>query len=197
VTRAVRFVVLALALAAASAFALSSVGGAWWTVGGVEVGPHGSHHCMGGAEYCGLGWLGDPSWERIGATAWGTGLVAMIVLVLLAGAVAAKRTPRLLGLVTMSAVLTATVAGVLFWTGFPGFVGAHLDRGFWLFAIGVFFGLAAGVTVTRQAMIVARAAAKAASLKPARAVARKTQTPVAPEVSPVPTETSAPDPAST
>jgi hypothetical protein len=174
-SKTVRYVVLALALAAASSLALSVEGGAWWTIATVQVGPHGSRHCMGGAEFCGLQWLGgDAGWARLGTTAWGTALVAMAALVMLAGAVAAKRMPRLIGLVTLSATLTTAVAGALFFTGFPGFAGAHLDRGFWLFSIGVFFGLAAGATVTRQAQLIARAT-RAARAPRAPAVAAQPQ----------------------
>ena len=147
-----RWLVIGLALAAASGFALSIQAGAWWSVSGVEIGPHGTHHCMGGADYCGLAWLGgDASWARMGTTTWGAGLVATAALVLLAAAAAAKRTPKLLAGTTITAALAAAVTGTIFFVGFPGFTGAYLDRGVWLYGIGVFFGLAAAITVLRAA----------------------------------------------
>ena len=164
VSKTLRLVVLGLALAAASAFALAVVGGAWWSIAGVEVGPHGSQHCMGGADFCGLEWLGAGyDWQRLGTTVWGTGLVAALVLLILAATVAAKRGPRLLGIVAITSSLTTAVIGTLFVVRFPGFPSAHLDRGIWLFAIGVFFGLAAGLAVVRSATLTAKAAHHAAA----------------------------------
>ncbi len=147
-----RWLVIGLALAAASGFALSVQDGAWWTVSGVSIGPHGTHHCMGGAEACGLAWLGGgEGWIRMGTTTWGAGLVATAALVLLAAASASKRVPKLLAGMTITATLCAAVTGTIFLVGYPGFTGSHLDRGVWLYGIGVFFGFAAAITVLRAA----------------------------------------------
>lgn len=161
-SKSTRLIAIALALAAASTYALSVQAGAWWTVAGVEIGPHGTRHCMGGADFCGLQWLGaDEMWLRLGVATWGAGLIAIATLVLLAAGLAARRTPSLLAGMATMAGLTAGVVGTWFLVRFPGFEGAHADRGVWLFAIGVFFGLASAVTVLRAARLARRSAATA------------------------------------
>ncbi|MCX5741340.1 MAG: hypothetical protein NT062_02445 [Proteobacteria bacterium] len=146
-----RWSVVLLALAGAACFALSVVAGAWWSVGPVEIGPHGARQCFGGADHCGLQWIGASArWPTIGIGTWGAGLVAALGLVVIAAGVAGKRTPRLLAKMTISAVLLALGLGSAFYVGFPGLVGASVDRGLLLFGLGIALGVAA------PALIVAR-----------------------------------------
>ena len=144
-----RWFVVALALAAASAFALSVQAGRWWSIGDVEIGPFGSRSAFGGAGS--LSWAGGSArWERFGVATWAGGLIAMFVLVVLAGAVAANRIPRLAAKTALVAIGTAGLAAI-------GFVAARPDnglpfaigRGMVLFAAAVVAGAIGGATVLR------------------------------------------------
>ena len=150
-----RWFIVALALAAASAFALSVQAGRWWSIGDVEIGPFGSRSPFGGPGS--LSWAGGSArWERFGIATWAGGLIAMFVLVVLAGGLAANRVPRLAAKTALVAIATAGLAAI-------GFVVARPDnglpfaigRGMVLFAVAVVAGAIAGVSVLR-----ARAPAK-------------------------------------
>src|SRR4051812_5050676 len=122
-----RWLVVALALAAASAFALSVQGGRWWTIGDVEIGPFGTHSPFGGTGT--LAWAGGSArWERFGIATGAGSLIAMFVQVVLAGAVAANRVPRLAAKTALVAIATAGLAAL-------GFVATRPDNG-WPFALG-------------------------------------------------------------
>jgi hypothetical protein len=144
-----RWFVVALALAAASAFALSVQAGRWWSISGVEIGPFGSRSPFGGAGT--LSWAGGSArWERFGVATGAGGLIAMFVLVVLAGAVAANRVPRLAAKTALVAIATAGLAGIAFVAtrpenGLPFAIG----RGMVLFAVAVVAGAIAGVCVLR------------------------------------------------
>lgn len=145
-----RWLVVALALAAASAFALSVQAGRWWTIGDVDIGPFGSHSPFGGAGT--LGWTGGSArWERFGIATGAGGLIAMFVLVVLAGGVAANRIPRLAAKTALVAIATAGIAAL-------AFVALRPDHG-WPFALGrgVALFVAAVVTGTVAAVGVLRA----------------------------------------
>ena len=121
-SRTVRLVALALALAAASSLALSVEGGAVRTIAflasrSARTAPATAWAAPSSAASSGSAATAVKA--RLGTTAWGTALVAMAALVMLAAAVAAKRMPRVLGLATLSATLTTAVAGALFFTGLP------------------------------------------------------------------------------
>src|SRR5260370_31899146 len=95
-----RWTIAALALVAASLFAVSVQAGGWWTAGEVEIGPFGSRACLrGDCAAHGLRWIGGgEAWLR-GAIATGAaGFVAMAVLVVLAGAAAAGPSDGAIGL---------------------------------------------------------------------------------------------------
>jgi len=148
----VRWSVVALALAAAGCFTLSVVAGAWWSIGPVEIGPHGTHHCFGGAPRCGLGWVGGgEQWQTIGVGAWGAGLLASLGLVVIAAGAAGKRRPRLIAMSTIVAIGMAVLLGILFVLGFPALQGAAMDRGLVLFVAAIVLGLAATVVTLRAA----------------------------------------------
>lgn len=151
-----RFAIVGAAIIAAAAFALSVHGGSWWTLRGegasVEIGPFGSERCFG--ESCapaGLGWIGaSERWLRIGTATWAAGLLAMLALLALAGAVAANRRPPLLARFTLAALLAATLAGISYVALFPGMAGTALGSGVPLYAAGVIVGVAATLPVLRR-----------------------------------------------
>lgn len=148
-----RWIVVALALVAASAFAVSVWAGRWWSIGDVEIGPFGSKQCFGGdCHATGLGWVGGSErWLRMGTATWAGGLIAMFVLMIVAAGVAARRVPKLAARTALVAIGTAVVAGVAFIAQYPGVDGARVDRGLWLFICAVVLGTAAAIGVLRTA----------------------------------------------
>ena len=144
-----RWFIVALALLSASAFALSVQAGRWWTIGEVEIGPVGSHSPFGGAGS--LSWAGGSArWERFGVATWAGSLIAMLVMIVVAGAVAARRVPRLAAQTAMVAMATAGLAAI-------GFLAARPDnglpfavsRGIYLFVIAAVAGVLVVVPVLR------------------------------------------------
>lgn len=146
-----RWVIVAFALAAATAFAISVWAGRWWSIGNVEIGPFGSKQCFGGdCRPANLGWVGGSErWMRMGMATWAGGLIAMFVLMIVAGAVAARRRPVLAARTALVAIGTAVIAGVLFVAQYPGVDGASVDRGLFLFAVAVVLGAAAAIGALR------------------------------------------------
>jgi hypothetical protein len=152
-----RWLVVALALAAASAFALSTQDGRWWSIGDVAIGPFGARSPFGGGGD--LSWAGGGArWSRFGVATGAGGLIAMLVLIVLAAGVAARRVPRLAAKTSLAAIVTAGLAGI-------GFVAARpdnnlpfaLDRGVALFAIAIGAGIVAAIVVLRAPRPAARA----------------------------------------
>lgn len=146
-----RWILVAAALVAACAFALSVWGGKWWSIGDVEIGPFGSKQCFGGdCRSAGLGWVGGSErWLRMGMATWAAGLVAMVVLVVMAAGLAAKRIPRLAARVALVSFATAVVSAGLFLMQFPGVDGARVDRGMYLFGAALALGAFAAINVLR------------------------------------------------
>ncbi|HWU88473.1 MAG TPA: hypothetical protein VN253_14400 [Kofleriaceae bacterium] len=147
----VRWPIVALALAAGAAFAVSVQAGRWWSVGGFEIGPSGSYRCFSGeCKTTGLGWIGGSErWMRTGTGAWTAGLISMLLLIAVAAAAAAGRAPRLLAKTALVSIATAAVTGALFVVEFPGVQGASADRGMWLFVAAIVLGAAACIAVLR------------------------------------------------
>jgi hypothetical protein len=147
-----RWIIVVIALAAAGVFAVSVQAGRWWSLGEIEIGPFGSRHCFGDGE-CklgGLAWVGGGDrWMRLGMATWAGGLVSTLMLVIMAGGVAANRIPKLVAKSVLVAIATASLAGTFFVATFPGVTGAGLDRGAWLFAIGVALAIVVAVIVLR------------------------------------------------
>jgi hypothetical protein len=145
-----RIVALVLALAAAAAFALS-MQAAWWTAGEVSIGPFGARHCFGGeCRETGLSWIGGTDlWMRAGVAARAGGYIAMFVLVIVAGALAARRVPRLMAKAAIVSILTATATGVYFAAAFPGLGGSSVGHGIILFAAAIGLGMASAVATLR------------------------------------------------
>jgi hypothetical protein len=149
-----RWPIVGIAVVAAAVFALSVQAGRWWIVPGfegLEIGPSGSHRCFGGeCKAAGLGWSGGSErWMRTGTGAWAAGLLSMLVLLGVAGAVAARRVPRLAAKMALVSVGTAAVTGALFVAQFPGVQGAEMGRGIPLFGVGIALGAAACIAVLR------------------------------------------------
>lgn len=147
-----RVLTIVLALLAAGGFAVAAEGGHWWDLGGgVHISLTGTERCFDGD--CGvgaLGWTGGSGlWERAGVGAYVGSLCAALVLVALAGAVAARRAGRLAAAVVAVATATTTAAGVGFVAMAPAIPGAALGRGVIIFAVGVVLAIAAVIaTIT-------------------------------------------------
>ena len=142
-----------VALLAASSFALA-VQSAWWSIGDVaDVGPFGTRRCFGGeCTEVDLTWLGGSElWMRSAVATRAAGYIAMFVLLMFAGALAAKREPRLVARGALSAIVTALAAGAYFAAAFPGVSGAGIAQGPFLLAAGVVLGVAAVVVFLRSA----------------------------------------------
>lgn len=147
-----RWLVIALALAAACVFAFSVQLGRWWALGDIEIGPYGSRHCFGGGP-CKLddvAWVGGGDrWMRLGMATWAGGLVTMFMLVMMSARLAANKLPKLLAKSVLVSIATASLAGTAFVATFPGVEGAGLARGAWLFVLGIALALAAAIWVLR------------------------------------------------
>jgi hypothetical protein len=146
-----RWLIVAIALVAAMAFALSVWGGRWWSIGEVEIGPFKSKQCFGGeCRPAGLTWIGGTErWLRMGMATWAGGLLSMFVLMIVAAGVAARRIPKLAAKTALVSIATVTIAGGLFIAQYPGVDGAGTDRGLYLFACAIVLGVAAAVGVLR------------------------------------------------
>jgi hypothetical protein len=151
-----RWLLIATSLAAAGGFALSVQGGRWWSISDVAIGPLGARSPFGGLG--GLSWAGGSAqWERFGIATYAAGLIAMGVLIFLAGALAAGRVPRLAARTAVVAVGVAALVGSRFAAGVPNSgLPFELDRGFWLFAGAVIAGALAAWGVLRAARPAAR-----------------------------------------
>lgn len=152
-----RWIAIGLALLAACGFAFA-VQTPWWSVAEVTIGPFGSRHCFGGeCRETGLAWLaGSDLWMRSGVATRAGGYIAMFVLVVLAGAMAAKRVPALVAKVSLVSIVTAIAAAVYFIAAFPGVPGGALAVGVMLFCGAVLAGVVAAVLVLRASSRVAR-----------------------------------------
>jgi hypothetical protein len=144
-----RWTIVALALGAAVAFALSVQVGRWWSIADCSIGPFGSRECIAGMS-SGLAWIGgSESWMRIGAATWAGGMIAMLVLLTVAASTAAGRLSRLAAKTSLVAIVSASAAAIAFFAGFPGLAGAHVDRGIPLFVVGAVLGAIASILVLR------------------------------------------------
>lgn len=146
-----RWPIVAIALLAAAAFAISVWAGRWWSIESVEIGPFRSRQCFGGeCRPTNLTWIGGTErWMRMGMATWAGGLISMLVLVITAAGVAAKRIPRLAAKTALVAIATVALTGALFVMQYPGVDGATVDRGLWLWLAGILLGGIAAVSVVR------------------------------------------------
>lgn len=145
-----RWLALGFALVGAATLALSSIE-AWWVAGEAAIGPFGTHHCFGGdCKSTGLSWIGGTDlWMRSAIATRAAAIIATALLVLLAGALAARRMPRLVGRTTIVALSAATVTGAYFFAKFPSPGGEHMALGPLLYAAGIITGAVAAVLVLR------------------------------------------------
>lgn len=134
-----RWSLVAAAVATAMLFASSVWLGRWWSVGEVTIGPLGSHNCFAGeCRGGGLSWIGGTDlWMRSGIATGAAGLIAMVLLLGMAGGFAVARTPKLLAKMMVSTLVAAIACGAYFVAKFPGVDGASLSLGFYLFAAGL------------------------------------------------------------
>ena len=151
-----RWLLITASLVAAAGFALSVQGGRWWSISDVAVGPLGARSPFGGLG--GFSWAGGSAqWERFGIATYAAGLIAMGVLIFVAGALAAGRVPRLAAKTAIVAVGVAALVGSRFAAGVPNNgLPFELDRGFWLFVGAVIAGALAASGVLRASRPPAR-----------------------------------------
>ena len=145
-----RWIAVALALAAAFAFLLSVQAIGWWTVGEVSFGPFGGHDCFGGeCRTSGLSWLGgDDLWMRSAVATRVAGYYSAFAAILLAGAVAARRTPRLVAWMLVVSLTTGAAVGGYFVARCPDVDGRVLAAGLPLYAGAIALaGAAAGLVI--------------------------------------------------
>jgi hypothetical protein len=144
-----RWLLVGAALVAASGFALSVQGGRWWSIGDVSVGPLGASSPFGGLG--GFSWAGGSArWERFGTATFAAGLIAMFVLIVVAGAIAARRVPRLAARTAVVSIATAALVGTAFVVARPhNGLPFELDRGAALYAAAVVIGAIAAAGVLR------------------------------------------------
>ena len=143
---------IVLALAGASLLALAVQAGRWWTIEGITIGPLSSSRCFSGdCRRVDLSWVPDASslWLRSGIATYAAGLCAAALLVIVAGALAARRLPRRLAGSALVATLTATLTGAAFVALYPGLPGDAIGRGILFHFAGVAAAIAATVSVLR------------------------------------------------
>jgi len=147
-----RWITVGLALVAATSFALA-VQTAWWSVAEVAIGPFGARHCFGGeCREAGLTWIGGSElWMRSAVATRAAGYIAMFVLLMFGGAIAAGREPKLVARGSLAAIVTAIAAGAYFFVGYPGVGGASVAAGFLFYVGAIVAGSAAIVLFLRRA----------------------------------------------
>jgi hypothetical protein len=150
-----RWSIVALALIAGIAFAISVWGGQWWVIAdAAEVGPFGGKRCHfdKSCEPAGLTWLGaGDRWMRVGMATWAAGLISTFLLVVLAGGVAAKRIPTLVAKTVLVSIATGAIVGGWFFVGFPSadFPAADVSLGAWLYLAATILAATAAIAVLR------------------------------------------------
>jgi hypothetical protein len=146
-----RLIPVVLALTAATSFALA-VQAAWWSAGEVAIGPFGSRSCFSGeCRESGLSrFSGSELWMRSATATRAAGYIAMFVLLMFAGALAAKREPKLIARGAISAILTSAVVGAYFAVAAPTINGANMSYGVFLYAGAVLLGVTAVVLFLRR-----------------------------------------------
>ena len=149
-----RWIAIGFSLVGAVLFAMSSLA-AWWIAGEATIGPFGTHHCFGGdCKSTGLSWTGGSDlWMRSGVATRAAALIATVLLVVLAGALAAKRVPKLVARTAIVALAAAIVTGGYFFANFPPLGGESLGLGPILYGVGLVTGLVAAVLVLRTRVV--------------------------------------------
>ena len=146
-----RWIIVAISLLSACCFALSVWAGMLWSVGQFDIGPLGIHHCSGGeCTNQGLAWAnGSERWLRTANGVAAAGVIAMLAQLIVAGALAAGRVPKLASRGCIAAVVTAIAVGVLFVAGAPAMQHASPDRGMYLYFAACVIGFVAPILTLR------------------------------------------------
>lgn len=148
-----RWFLVAIAVIAAASFAISVWVGRWWEIGEVEVGPFGSHHCFNGdCRPGGLAWTnGGDFWLRTAVATWVGCLLTMVLLLGVAGAIAANRTPKMLAKSALTSLVTTTAAGAYFILKLPALTGTTIGQGMIFFIAACVLGFVAPIwSLTRK-----------------------------------------------
>src|SRR6185312_7509230 len=137
-----RWLYVAAAVLAAMAFATSVWVAPWWRIGEVTVGPFSSRHCFGGqCRPAGLSWIGGGDlWMRSAIATGAAGLIAMMLLLGVAGGFAARRAPVLVSKMSLVAIVSAVLCAGYFVARMPDLQGMALGSGVFCFAAGAVIG---------------------------------------------------------
>lgn len=136
-----RVLLIVLALVGAAGFAVAVQGGRWWSYDTLHVGPTGAWWCTDGDCHKQAWSSGTELWQRMAFATYAGGMVAALVLVGLAGAVAAGRASRTMAWFGASAIATATACGAAFFALRPDLsLPVSVGRGVPLFALGAVAG---------------------------------------------------------
>lgn len=112
----------------------------------------GSRHCFkGDCRPAGLAWLnaGD-FWQRCAVATWVGCLVSMVLLLAVASAFAAKRTPKLVSKSTLTALVTTALAGGYLLAKMPSAGDPQLQQGAYFFIAAVVLGCVAPLRALRR-----------------------------------------------
>ena len=147
-----RSFLVAVAVISAALFAISVWVGQWWTIGEVAVGPFGSRHCFGGdCRPGGLAWTGGGDlWMRTAVATWVGSLLTMVLLLGVAGAIAANRMPKLLAKSVLTSLVTTAIAGAYFAIKLPEMPGTTIGQGLIAFIAACVLGAVTAIRVIRH-----------------------------------------------
>ena len=145
-----RWLFVGIAVVSACLFALSTWAGQWWTDVDVAIGPMGTRGCVGGICGGGLRWTGGSElWMRTAVATWAGSLLTMMLLGGVAGAIAAKRVPKLLAKSVLTSLVTTAVAGIYFIVKMPTMPGLEVGQGMILFVAAIVLGAVTPIRVLR------------------------------------------------
>jgi len=134
----------------AALFALSTWIGQWWIDVDVAIGPMGTRGCVGGVCGGGLRWTGGSElWMRTAIATWVGSLLTMMLLLGVAGALAANRVPKLLAKSTLSSLVTTAVVGIYFIVKMPAMPGLEVAQGMILFVAAIVLGAVTPIRALR------------------------------------------------
>ncbi|HEY3806332.1 MAG TPA: hypothetical protein VGL61_27195 [Kofleriaceae bacterium] len=147
-----RWMFVASPIVGAMAFATSVWVAPWWRIGEVTIGPFSSRHCFGGqCRPAGLQWIGGSDlWMRSAIATGAAGLIAMMLLLGVAGGVAARRTPLLVSKMSLVAIASAVACAAYFVARMPRLEGMALGAGPFFFAAGAIIGAAVSLAALRR-----------------------------------------------
>ena len=137
-------------MVSAALFALSTWIGQWWIDVDVAIGPMGTRGCVGGVCGGGLRWTGGSElWMRTAIATWVGSLLTMMLLLGVAGALAANRVPKLLAKSTLSSLVTTAVVGIYFIVKMPAMPGLEVAQGMILFVAAIVLGAVTPIRALR------------------------------------------------